>query len=171
VNADANAAAFTPAINVRADGVIAITYYDLRNDTEPGSILTDCWMVTSSDGSNFTETHLSGPFNLALAPQGEFGADNELGYFLGDYQALASTSTAFLPLFTQTNAGTATSSDVFINFPPATAAAAAAAQAQPTAALLFRAKAAAPGARLPAAARERVAQRIRRLQAERLPGR
>jgi hypothetical protein len=167
VNADTSAAAFTPIVQVRADGVIAVTYYDLRNDTQPGSILTDCWMVTSSDGTNFTETHLSGPFNLQLAPQGEFGPDNTLGYFLGDYQALASTGTAFLPLFAQTNPGSTTSSDVFINFPPATAAAQ---SMSGVAHISFKAAAAPPRATLPAATRERVAQRIRRLQAERLPG-
>jgi hypothetical protein len=169
VNADPSAAAFTPTINVRADGVIGISYYDLRNDTQPGAILTDCWMVTSSDGMNFTETHLSGPFNLALAPEGEFGPDNTLGYFLGDYQALASTGTTFLPMFAQTNPGSATSSDVFINFPPATTGSNAAQAASGAAPRAFRAAAAAHGVTLGAAARQRVSERIRRLQSERLP--
>jgi hypothetical protein len=163
VNGDPSAAAFTPNIHVRADGVIGITYYDLRNDTVPGSILTDFWMVTSSDGTQFTETHLSGPFNLLEAPEGEFGADNTLGYFLGDYQALTSSGSAFLPMNTQTNPGTAVSSDVFIDFPPASTAAAAAAGPR-----TFKAAAAPPGLTLPAAARERVAARILRLEAQRL---
>ncbi len=81
-------------MNVRADGTIGITYYDLRHDTQTGTILSDCWMVTSSDGRNFSEIHLSGPFNLDLAPQGEFGPNNTPGLFLGDYQSLASTSAA-----------------------------------------------------------------------------
>jgi hypothetical protein len=170
VNADPSAAAFTPNIHVRADGVIGITYYDLRNDTVPGSILTDLWMVTSSDGSQFTETHLSGPFNLLQAPQGEFGPDNSLGHFLGDYQALTSNGSAFLPMNTQTSPGTATNSAVFIDFPGTTAtAAAAAAQATPHATpRAFKAVTAAPGLTLSAAARQRVAVRIRRLEAERL---
>ena len=83
--------AFTPNVHVRADGTIGITYYDLRNDTLAGSILTDFWMVTSGNGTDFTETHISGPFNLLQAPRGEFGPDNTLGYFLGDYQALTSS--------------------------------------------------------------------------------
>jgi hypothetical protein len=163
VNGDPSAAAFTPNIHVRADGVIGITYYDLRNDTVPGSILTDFWMVTSSDGTQFTETHLSGPFNLLEAPEGEYGADNTLGYFLGDYQALTSSGGAFLPMNTQTNPGTVVSSDVFIDFPPASTAAAAAAGPR-----TFMAAAAPRGFTLPAAARERVAARILRLEAERL---
>jgi hypothetical protein len=169
VNGDPSAAAFTPNIHVSADGVIGITYYDLRNDTLPGSILTDFWMVTSSDGSNFSETHLSGPFNLLQAPEGEFGPDNTLGYFLGDYQALSSNGGAFLPMNTQTNLGTAISSDVFIDFPPPTAAAAAAAQATSHATpRAFKAVTAPPGLTLSAAVRQRVAARIRRLEAERL---
>jgi len=143
-------------------------YYDLRNDTLAGSILTDFWMVTSGNGTDFTETHISGPFNLLQAPQGEFGPDNTLGYFLGDYQALTSNGSAFLPMNTQTNPGTAISSDVFIDFPPTTTAAAAA-QATPHATpRTFKAVTAAPGLTLSAAARQRVAARIRRLEAERL---
>jgi hypothetical protein len=126
VNGDPKAVAFTPTINARADGVIGITYYDLRNDTFSGSVLTDCWMVTSTDGKTFHEQHLSGPFDLNNAPQAEFGPNNTLGLFLGDYQALVNTGAAFVPLFAQTNPGSQVSTDVFINFPPANAAAAAA---------------------------------------------
>jgi hypothetical protein len=168
VNGDPSAAAFTPNVHVRADGVIGVTYYDLRNDTVPGSILTDFWMATSSDGSSFTETHISGPFNLLQAPEGEFGPDNTLGYFLGDYQALTSNGSAFLPMNTQTNPGTAISSDVFIDFPGTTAAAAAAQAGSLEAPRVFKAVTTAPGLTLSVAARQRVAARIRRLEAERL---
>ena len=166
VNADTNAPAFTPTINVRSDGVIGISYYDLSSDTFAGQVLTDCWLVTSSDGSSFTETHLSGPFNLANAPQGEFGPNNTLGLFLGDYQALVSVGTSFLPLFAQTNPGSQVSSDVFINFPPATAAAQSMSGGAPHS---FRAAPAPRGMKLSSAARARVMQRIRSAQAERLP--
>ena len=167
VNTAPSAAAFTPSVNVNADGVIGITYYDLRNDTFPGSVMTDCWMVTSSDGTHFKETHLSGPFNLDLAPTGEFGPNDTPGLFLGDYQALASSGGAFLPLYAQTNAGSQVGSDVFIAIPPATASAAAAQAASSPAPVAFRAAAAAPGT-LARSARTRVMQRIRRTQSERL---
>src|SRR3984893_17390385 len=99
VNADRNVPAFTPTIHVRADGVIGVTYYDLRHDTaSPASLLTDCWLVTSSDGVTFRESHLSGPFDLDLAP-------NSQGLFLGDYESLASTASGFLPFYVQTDAG------------------------------------------------------------------
>jgi hypothetical protein len=159
VNGDPTAIAFTPTVHVRADGVIGITYYDLRNDSFPGSVLTDCWMVTSSDGTTFTESHLSGPFDLSVAPMGQFGASSQ-GYFLGDYQALASLGSAFLPLYAQTNAGTQVSSDVYIAFPPATMAAAAGSVR------MFRVQAAPPG-RLSREAQERVAAHLRQTQAQR----
>ncbi len=167
VNGDPKAVAFTPTINVRADGVIGVTYYDLRNDTLAGSVLTDCWMVTSSDGQTFEEVHLSGPFDLNNAPRGEFGPNNTLGLFLGDYQALASTVTDFLPLYAQTNPGSQISSDVFIAFPPATAAAAAVTARAVPAAGKFEAREA-PESSLSESASRRVMQHLRLAQAWRL---
>src|SRR5256714_10366649 len=115
VNAAPNVQAFTPTIHVRADGVIGVTYYDLRNDTSsPAALLTDCWLVTSGDGVIFRESHLSGPFDLDLAPDSH-------GLFLGDYESLASTVSGFLPFYVQTDAGAQVRSDAFIAFPPATA--------------------------------------------------
>ncbi len=171
VNGAPSAVTFTPTINVRADGMIAISYYDLRNDRFAGSVLTDCWMVISSDGRTFKESHLSGPFDLNNAPRGAFGANNTLGLFLGDYQVLASSASAFLPLYAQTNPGAQISSDVFIGFPTAGAVAAAAQARPPAAEVEFVAHAAPPGARLDRAARERVMEHIRRVRAARLqPG-
>src|SRR4029077_3967604 len=37
VNADTTVQAFTPTVNVRADGVLAVTYFDLRNNTAPSA--------------------------------------------------------------------------------------------------------------------------------------
>ena len=153
INADHDVQAFTPTINVRADGAIAVTYFDLRNDTVPGFFLADCWMVVSHDGGKtFQESHLSGPFDLNRAPDSE-------GLFLGDYQSLVSTSSAFLPFYVQTDSNTQTRSDAFISFPPAAAA------------LAFRAEAARAGTQLTPAARRRVMERTRLAQRQRLRGR
>jgi len=155
VNADTAVQAFTPTLSVRPDGLIAVTYFDLRNATgSPGTLLADCWMVTSADGVTFAETHLSGPFDLELAPNSE-------GLFLGDYESLVNNGSVFLPFYVQTNAGTAISSDAFISFPPAAAAATADARVQS-----FRAGA--EFRELTAAGRERVMQRIRLTRAQRL---
>ena len=153
VNADTTVQAFTPTINVRADGTIAVTYFDLRNNMFAGLFLTDCWLVVSSDGgTTFHESHLSGPFDLNLAPDSE-------GLFLGDYESLTSANGVFLPFYVQTEAGTAVRSDAFISFPPVTAAAAG-----------FQPQPAAAGMALAPAATQRVMERIRLTQRQRLLG-
>ena len=161
VNADPNVQAFTPTVNVRADGVIAVTYFDLRNNTAPSTshLYADCWMVTSTDGgTSFSEQHLSGSFDLENAPDAE-------GLFLGDYQALVSSGsgTPFLPFYAQPAIGNVVQTDAFISFPPSPAAAAAA--------LAFPARAAAAGAELAPEAQRRVMARTRLVQAQRLRGR
>jgi len=160
VNARTDVQAFTPTVNVRADGVIAVTYFDLRNNTAPSAttLYADCWMVISTDaGATFTEQHLSGSFNLYNAPNAE-------GLFLGDYQALSSNGSAFLPFYAQpppaASAGNVVSTDAFISFPPAPAAAVQA----------FAARAAAAGAGLTAEAQQRVMARTRLVQRQRLRG-
>jgi hypothetical protein len=160
VNADPNVQAFTPTVNVRADGVIAVTYFDLRNNTAPSDahLYADCWMVTSTDGgTTFSEQHLSGSFDLGNAPDSE-------GLFLGDYQALVSTGsgTAFLPFYAQPALGSVVQTDTFISFPPSPAAAAAV--------HAFPAREAVAGAELGAEARQRVTARTRLVQRQRLRG-
>lgn len=97
VNADANVPAFTPHVHVAADGMIAVTYYDLRSDTPAaGTLLADAWLARSTDGRTWTEERLGTPFDLARAPLagGQF--------FLGDYMGLASAAGAFLSLHVRT---------------------------------------------------------------------
>jgi hypothetical protein len=111
VNSIPATAAFTPTVHVRSDGVIGVTYYDFRNNTSDSATLpTDYWIATSTDALTFREAHLSGPFDLDLAPDAG-------GAFLGDYQALTSSGGDFLPFFVQTNAGgVGNRTDVFIGF-------------------------------------------------------
>ncbi|GAB3359700.1 sialidase family protein [Lysobacter tyrosinilyticus] len=104
----AGVAAFTPAVHVRANGDVGVTYYDLRNDTGAASLLTDYWLAKSSDGGvTWTETRVAVSFDLTTAPQAG-GA-----YFLGDYQALASRSNVFVPFFVKTTGDLTNRTDVF----------------------------------------------------------
>jgi hypothetical protein len=90
--------AFVPAVHLRGDGTIGVTYYDLRNNTtDPATLLTDHWLARSTDGASWRETHVTGPFDLSVAP-------NAGGLFLGDYQALASIGNVFVPFYARTNA-------------------------------------------------------------------
>jgi hypothetical protein len=112
VNAVPATQAFTPAVRVTPDGVIAVTYYDFRNDTsDPNTLLTDCWLVISTDAMKWAESHISGSFDLDLAPISD-------GHFLGDYQGLASAGAQLLPFFVQPSAGgQADHTDVFLAMP------------------------------------------------------
>jgi hypothetical protein len=87
--------AFEPAIHVNSAGVVAVSYYDFRNDVSAdGQLTTDHWIVHSHDGgATWTEDHLGGPFDMHQAPYAR-------GYFVGDYQGLDSQGTVFRPLFT-----------------------------------------------------------------------
>jgi len=162
VNGEPSVQAFTPTVHVDASGTIAVTYYDLRNDVFAplGELLADAWIVSSSDGSNFTEAHLSGPFDMDLAP-------NSGGLFVGDYESLTSVSGS-LPFYAQTDStSAAVRSDAFMAFPPATAAAVAARTGVIAAVGTFRAQLAPPGFTFPPAARARIAARIEQRRIER----
>ena len=107
VNGVPSAQALLPAVTIRDDGTIGVLYYDMRNTSDPATLFADAWLATSKDGVVWQETHAGGPFNFANAPM----ADG--GLFIGDYQAIASDSTAFYPFFAMTNAGVTNKSDIF----------------------------------------------------------
>jgi hypothetical protein len=120
VNRVPSAQALLPAVAIRGDGTIGVLYYDLRNAGAATSALsTDVWLVESSDGVHWRETHLDGPFDFRRAPLvSEDGGAFAL--FVGDYQALATgrgasdagaSAPAFLPLFAQATSTSLT--DVF----------------------------------------------------------
>jgi BNR repeat protein len=101
VNAVASAQGFLPAVTIRDDGKFGVLYYDDRNNVPGSTFAVDIWLAESSDGVTWTERHVSGSFDLARAP---IATDAEgAGYFVGDYQALQSAGTAFLPFYVQTN--------------------------------------------------------------------
>jgi hypothetical protein len=96
INGDPAVQAFTPAVTVRSDGMIGVSYYDLRSNTfDPLTLPTDYWLARSRDAITWSESRAGGPFDLAIAPNAE-------GLFLGDYQALASVGALFIPVFVQT---------------------------------------------------------------------
>ena len=94
--------AFEPTVHVNDDGVVAVSYYDFRDDVSgDGELTTDHWIVHSHNGGDtWTEDHLGGPFDMHQAPYAR-------GYFIGDYQGLDSQGGVFRPLFTLANEGTA----------------------------------------------------------------
>lgn len=113
VNTDHAVAAFDPAVHFGSGGRIAVTYYDFRGYSAGSSVLgTSLWLIESTDGgATWTETRLTGPFDLNKAPL----ADQQAGatgnaLFLGDQQGLGWNGSAW----TAFNAvGTASGSRVF----------------------------------------------------------
>jgi hypothetical protein len=102
--------AFTPMVDVLPDGTVAVTYYDLRNNTPaPGVLETDAFVVVSHDGGTTWDESRITPvsFDDTTAPVAR-------GYFLGDYEGLANDGNAFKAFFVQTNSGsTGNRTDVF----------------------------------------------------------
>jgi hypothetical protein len=91
--------AFTPAVQVNQEGIVAVSYYDFRNfQGERDTLPTDYWIAFSEDrGATFgDEEHLTGSFNILAAP---FAG----GFFVGDYQGLGLAGGAFVPFFVKTN--------------------------------------------------------------------
>jgi hypothetical protein len=83
--------AFTPAIAVSDDGTIAVVYYDFRQDDNAAPLVTDVWVVTSSNGgATWSEQHVSGPFDMTNAPVVR-------GHFVGDYIGLTAAGQSFHP--------------------------------------------------------------------------
>ncbi len=103
-----DAQAFTPTVAVSADGTVGITYYDFRNNTADPAVPTDQWFAHSHDGgATWSELHVSGPFDIETAPVSR-------GYFLGDYEGLATAGDNFLVFFVMANSGNiANRTDVF----------------------------------------------------------
>lgn len=88
-----------PTVHVRADGIIGVSYYDLRSNTsDPATLLTDYWLAVSNDGINWSESRITETFDYTTAP---FAG----GYFIGDYQSLVSSNNIFIPFFVKTNSG------------------------------------------------------------------
>ena len=112
INSVHSVPAFTPSVAVLGDGTIGVSYFDFRNNTSnPDMLITDYWFTSSTDSVHWSEQHISGPFDMDLAPNAE-------GLFLGDYQSLAIIGQAFVPFFVQTNnQGTANRTDDYV-LPP-----------------------------------------------------
>jgi hypothetical protein len=101
-------AAFTPSVEVAADGTVGVSYYDFRNNTPAPGALTDEFIVHSHDGgATWAENQLTPvSFDIEQAPVAR-------GYFLGDYEGLTSAGATFMPFFIQAETAPANPTDAF----------------------------------------------------------
>jgi hypothetical protein len=95
--------AWNPTIAVAADGTVAVSYYDFRNNTPAAGALADYWLAychptasaPATNPANWSEVRLTdSSFNLEQAP-----SRTSLGFpgsfFLGDYEGLAAAGKNF----------------------------------------------------------------------------
>lgn len=92
--------AFTPSVHVAADGTVAVTYYDFRNNDPGVDLKTDHFAVhchpaagcasAASWGDELRLTEAS--FDMRQAPFAR-------GFFVGDYVGLGSAGNTFLSFF------------------------------------------------------------------------
>jgi hypothetical protein len=96
--------AFTASVHVAANGDVAVTYYDFRNDT-PGdaALSTDYWIVHHHASDPFDSAHFSDESRITPASFNMRTAPYAIGYFLGDYEGLDSFGNTFTPFFVQAN--------------------------------------------------------------------
>jgi hypothetical protein len=111
-----NQQAFVAGVHVSADGTVAVTYYDFRNNDSSPGVPTDYWIAhchsaCSSPASWTSESRLtSTSFDIEQAP----AARGPFGYFLGEYEGLTSIGNQFVPVFVTVNNGNAANrTDVF----------------------------------------------------------
>jgi hypothetical protein len=99
--------AFTASVHVAANGDVAVTYYDFRNDTAGDAVLsTDYWIVHHHPGDPFDSAHFSDESRLTPVPFNMRAAPYARGYFVGDYEGLDNFGNRFTPFFVQaTGAG------------------------------------------------------------------
>ena len=101
-----NQQAFTPSVDVAADGTVAVTYYDFRFNTGAEDLKTDYWVVHCHPGVATTCTNAAqwgdeirltnASFDMRQAP---FAG----GFFTGDYEGLASAGNNFGAFFGMTH--------------------------------------------------------------------
>ena len=97
-----NRQAFTPSVDVSADGTLAVTYYDFRNNTSGVDLKTDYFVIhchpsagctnSANWGNEIRLTNTS--FDMRQAPLAR-------GFFVGDYEGLASDGNDFVAFFSQ----------------------------------------------------------------------
>jgi hypothetical protein len=104
VNGDPSTDAHTPSVAVDEFGTVAVSYYDYRfNDVDSDDGLeTTHWIRRSSDGgASFRPDEMLGTtFDTRKAPYSS-------GYFLGDYDGLASIGASFEPFWVSNEGSTA----------------------------------------------------------------
>lgn len=156
VNALAAVPAFTPSVHVNRDGVVGVTYYDLRSNTPTASLSTDYWLARSGNqGATWTEARVAEAFDMSIAPFAN-------GLFVGDYQGLVSADGHFVPFYGRANSGDSVNRTDIVAAPLADLGFPAAPKTRAAMLADMRARQAPPAFRVTPALRLRVAANLKR---------
>jgi probable HAF family extracellular repeat protein len=114
--------AWNPTVAVSANGTVAVTYYDFRNNTGMGGALTDYWMAFApapgTNPSSWSEIRLTNTsFNLEQAPS-RTSIGFKSNYFLGDYEGLAAAGKAFVAVWGMPDGSATGQESIFFRDPP-----------------------------------------------------
>jgi hypothetical protein len=114
VNRAPQAPAFSPALAVQQDGMVGVTYYDLRDNTsDPGTLPTGYWLATSDNGGATWSERRVGAFDMAFAPKVDRPVTS---FYIGDYHGLVASGQSFVPLFPMAGKDSASRSDIFTDW-------------------------------------------------------
>jgi hypothetical protein len=110
--------AWNPTVAVAANGTVAVTYYDFRNNTGTGGALTDYWLAfapaPATNPGTWSEVRLTNSsFNLEQAPT-RFAGD----FLLGDYEGLAAAGNAFVAVWGMPDGSATGQESIFFRDPP-----------------------------------------------------
>jgi hypothetical protein len=88
---------FTPALAVTPEGLVGVAYYSLRNDPTRSALVDEYLAVSRDAGQRFAKSlRMTGAsWDLRFAAMSR-------GFFLGDYQGLATASRTFYPFWIAT---------------------------------------------------------------------
>jgi hypothetical protein len=109
--------AWNPTVAVAADGTVAVSYYDFRNNTPAPGALTDYWLAychpsptaPATDAANWSEVRLTdASFDLEQAPTRFFGA-----FWLGDGEGLAAAGNDFVAVWAMPDGTSTGKSSIF----------------------------------------------------------
>jgi len=118
VNTPTGQPAFTASVAVSSQGTVGVSYYQLGR-TSLGAMPTNYLLKKFSSSAiasgnidrGVAETLVAGPFNMLDAPFA-------LGYFTGDYEALATSGDSFVPVFVQGACGASLSCSALTRVTP-----------------------------------------------------
>ncbi len=98
-----NQQAFTPNVSVNHAGTVSVSYYDFRNNTADGGATTptDAWVVHCHAATEDCSAPLSWDEEIRTTDTSfdSRQAPVARGFFLGDYEGLATDGTSFFPFF------------------------------------------------------------------------